>query len=161
MRKPLKSTRELRNHLQHHQASLGGRVVSLFDVEAVTCCELDNGFVVGCQVAKHGKVEVVLAPLATLPAKYLTARQPAPRPMMLLLLGRKFRGLIGHKESGDVSLDFGRYRLRLDRASVEIGIEDGIDQPDLHDLPEDEHLSIEDQIRNAQELGSAKAKFVF
>jgi hypothetical protein len=56
------STADLRKQLRNHGASVGGRVVNLFYVGAITCVELDNGFLIGAQVAKeHGNLEVVLA----------------------------------------------------------------------------------------------------
>jgi hypothetical protein len=135
--------------------------VSVFYVEAVICCELDNGVLVGCQVAEeHGQIEVVLAPATDLPVEFTTSRQPAPSGLRWVLVGRKFRGLFGHQKTGDLILDFGRYRLRCDRAKGTAYLEIGIDGPESHDLPEDKHLSVDEQIRNAQRLARPNAKLM-
>lgn len=155
MRNDAWSTSQIRKVLIDHDTSLGGRVVAFFFVGSVTCFELDNGFLVGGQVAKeHHQIEIVLGRQLTMPIEFRESREPGPLGMEVLLVGRKFRGVIGHKESGDVSFDFGRYRLRIDRARSGITIDVGTDRRELHDLPEDEHLPIADQFRRARELNS-------
>lgn len=155
MRNDAWSTSQIRKVLIDHDTSLGGRVVAVFFIGPVTCCELDNGFVVGGQVAKeHHQVEILLGRQSALPIEFRHNREPASPGMEVLLVGRKFRGVIGHKESGDISLDFGRYRLRIDRARCGITMQIGSDQRDCNDVPEDEHLPIADQFRKARELNS-------
>jgi len=153
------STAEIKRQLRNHGAAVGGRVKGLFYVGAITCCELDNGILVGGQVAEeHGNIELVVASPDHLPAEFRTSRTSAPRAMELILLGRKFRGVVGHPKSGDVSLDFGRYRLYFHRFECAISIERGVDQTESHDLAEDMHLSIDDQIKAAQDLARAAAR---
>lgn len=128
------STTGIRRILRNHGAAVGGRVTRLFYVDAVTCCELDNGLLIGGQVAKHGSIELVVARPEHLPGEFSTGRKSAPRAMELILLGRTFRGIVGHPKSGDVSFDFGRYRLRFHRLECGISIEIGIDQTGFYDL---------------------------
>lgn len=81
------------------------------------CCKLERDLLVGGQIAnEHGNVEIVLGPIADLPAAFAPALR-VPHPWQLLLVGRKFRGLEASRRTADVSLKVERYKLRI--ASVE------------------------------------------
>jgi hypothetical protein len=146
------STKELSNELVHYNKSLGRRVVAVFQVEEIMCCELDGGLLVAGVIAKeHGKVEIMLGPITGLSPRFRPAVR-VPTPLQLLLVGRKFRGILSSPKSGDVFLDFGRYRIQFFRQDGLVVLLIGTDAPESCDLAEDLHCSIDEQIAVFREL---------
>ena len=150
---------ELTNHLKHYNESFGRRVITVFQAGAVMCCELDGGIVVGGQIAKeHGDVEIVLALISELPASFDPLRR-IPHPLDVVIAGRKFRGFVVSSEAGDVSLDFGRYRIGLIRRNRMAVLEVGSNTMDSCDLPEDLYLSIPDQLLDCERRAKLDPRF--
>jgi hypothetical protein len=153
------STKQLSNRLRHYNESLGRRVVSVFQVEAIMCCELEGGLLVGGQIAEeHYNVEIVLGLITELLPMFGPALR-VPHPMQLLLVGRRFRGFLTSPKNGDVSLEFGRYRIRFIRQDLIAVLEIGTDRPESCDLPEDSHLSINEQLAHFVELARRDARY--
>jgi hypothetical protein len=150
----IRSFEQWSNRNPHYNNALGRRVVRVFRVDAIMCCELEGGYLVGGQIAiEHGNVEIVLDQITHLPEEFAPALH-ASHPMQMWLIGRKFRGLQACSMSGNVAINFGRYALLFVRDSGITTIGIGMDKPEHCDLPEDAHLSITEQFTCIEELAA-------
>ncbi|SRR5258708_7595068 len=110
------STKQMSNRFRHYRESLGRRVVSVFQVGEIMCCELEGDILVCGQIAEeHGNVDIVLGPMTAMPPMFGPAFPRPYRPMQMVLVGRMFQGLLTSSRTGDVSLDFGLYQIRFVR----------------------------------------------
>jgi hypothetical protein len=146
------STRQMGNGLRRHGEALGRRVVGVFQVRSIMCCELEGGLLVGGQVAvEHSNVEIVLGRIDELPAMFASEHR-RPSNVQLVLSGRKFRGFVVCPSTGDVSLEFGRFRIQFVRNDAMAVLNIGTDTMEARDLPEDGLLSIADQVAHFKVL---------
>ena len=139
--------------LNRYKEALGRRMKAVFQVKKVLSCELDGGFILAGQIAMEtGDVEVLLDVISELPRMFRDPNLRSAHPLELLFVGRKFRGIIPSPVASDVSFDFGRYRLRFIPERGEVILDIGCLGPESWDLPEDAHLSIEEQLENAERI---------
>ncbi len=138
--------------LPNYSKALGRRVVTVYQIETVLCCQLDGDLLVGAHFAvEHQDLEIIAGELKDLPLPFADPLCRLPHSMRFLLVGRRFRGFIDF-HNGDALFNFGRYGIKYVRQTGLAHLAISIDKPTFWDLPEDAHLSISEQFAHAQNL---------
>jgi len=110
-----KDLRALTRALPLYKVALGQEVTAVVQINAILCCRLTDGLILGAQFAiEHGELEVLLGRMDELPQEF--RRSGNPHPMSLLLAGRRFRGFL-LCDGGDLGFDFDQCILRFNKTT--------------------------------------------